>query len=109
MTGINRDKTYNQGGQENKDNWKLRINPDYEKTYHESLVTNEEPAMNMPELLSLAVNSKMGIPISKEEKTEEEAKNEAGNLLDRLAYWEGVLKESEEDLKEKEEDKKEIK
>lgn len=89
------DKTYNQAGQENNDNWKLRINPDYETTYHKSLETNEEPAMNMPELLSLAVNSKMGISIKRDEKSEKDATSETEGLRDRLAYWERVLKEIE--------------
>ena len=87
------DKVYNQGGQENNDNWKLRVNPDYEKTYYRSIVTGEEPVMNMPELLSLAVNSKAGMFIAKGEKSEHDATSEISDLNARLEHWKGVLKE----------------
>lgn len=89
------DKTYNVGGQDNDQNWKLRINPDYEKTYHKSIETGEEPAMNMPELLSLAVNSKMGIAICSGEKSEYDATSETADLRARLSHWSNVLKERE--------------
>ena len=89
------DKTYNVGGQAKAENWKLRINPDYEKTYHKSLETGEEPAMNMPELLKLAVNSKAGLEIAKGEKSEYEANSEIADLNARLSHWYDVLKEEE--------------
>ena len=89
------DKTYNTGGQENKNNWKLRLNPDYETTYHKSLETEAEPVMNMPELLGIAINSKAGISIAKHEKTKEEANFEIEDLSKRLAHWTSVLKEPE--------------
>ena len=90
------DKTYNTGGQENKNNWKLRINSDYEDTYYKSLVTEEEPAMNMPELLSIAVSAKAGMAIAKGEKSEYEANNEISDLSARLEHWKNVLKEPED-------------
>ena len=89
------DKTYNVGGKSNKDNWKLKLNSDYEDTYHKSLETEEEPAMNMPELLEIAVNSKAGMSIAKHEKTESEAKAETADLTERLKHWKEVLKEPE--------------
>lgn len=89
------DKTYNVGGQDNNENWRLRINPDYESTYHHSLITGEEPAMNMPELLSIAVNSKAGMAISKHEKYESETVSEIADLNARLEHWKKVLKEPE--------------
>ena len=89
------DKTYNQGGQENNENWKLRINPDYEQTYHKSIITGEEPVMNMPELLSIAVNSKAGMAIAKGEKSEYEATGEIADLNARLEHWKNVLNEPE--------------
>ena len=92
------DKTYNQGGQENKENWKLRINPDYETTYHRSIETGEEPAMNMPELLSIAVNSKAGLAIVKREKSEYEATREIADLNARLEHWKNVLNEPEGEI-----------
>lgn len=89
------DKTYNVGGQDKPENWKLRINPNYEETYHKSLETNIEPAMNMPELLQLAVNSKAGLDIAKGEKSEYEATAEIADLNARLSHWTKVLKEAE--------------
>lgn len=89
------DKTYNVGGQDKPDNWKLRLNPNYEETYHKSLETGKEPAMNMPELLSLAVNSKAGLAILRGEKQEYEATSEIADLQARLKHWSTVLKEPE--------------
>ena len=89
------DKTYNVGGQDNDENWRLRINPDYESTYHHSIVTGEEPVMNMPELLSIAVNSKAGMAIAKHEKSEYEATSEIADLNARLEHWKNILKEPE--------------
>jgi hypothetical protein len=53
--------------------------------------------MNMPELLSWAVNSKSGIAISKHQETQTQAEDEVGNLKARLSYWTNVLKAPEED------------
>ena len=91
--GIN--KTYNVAGQENKENWKLRLPNNYEDNYHKSIETGEGHAMNMPELLSLAVNSKAGLAIMRKEKTEDEAKSEILDLQKRLNHWNNVLKEPE--------------
>ena len=89
------DKVYNQAGRNDvKDNWKLRLNADYQDTYHKSIETEQEPVMNMPELLGLAVNSKSSISkIRKELSKTEEAK--INDLQARLAYWDKVLKETE--------------
>ena len=91
--GIN--KTYNVGGQDNSENWKLRINPDYENIYHKSLETDDFHVMNMPKLLALAVNSKTGMKIMKKELSPHEAKAETADLQARLNHWEKVLKEPE--------------
>lgn len=87
------DKVYNQSGRNDvKDNWKLRLNADYQDTYHKSIETEQEPVMNMPELLGLAVNSKSSISkIKKELSKTEEAK--INDLQARLAHWNNVLKE----------------
>ena len=89
------DKVYNQAGRNDiKDNWKLRLNSDYQDTYHKSIETEQEPVMNMPELLGLAVNSKSSISkIRKELSKTEEAK--INDLQARLAHWDKVLKETE--------------
>lgn len=89
------DKVYNHAGRNDvKDNWKLRLNSDYQDTYYKSVETGNEPAMNMPELLGLAVNSKAGISIAKKEMDDEQL-GKVADLQTRLAHWNEVLKESE--------------
>lgn len=89
------DKVYNHAGRDDvKDNWKLRLNSDYQDTYYKSVETENEPAMNMPELLGLAVNSKAGITIAKKEMSEEQ-QAKVDHLQSRLAHWNSVLKEPE--------------
>lgn len=89
------DKVYNHAGRDDvKDNWKLRLNSDYQDTYYKSVETENEPAMNMPELLGLAVNSKAGIAIAKKEMDDEQLEKVA-DLQARLNHWNNVLKEEE--------------
>lgn len=89
------DKVYNHAGRDDvKDNWKLRLNSDYQDTYYKSVETENEPAMNMPELLGLAVNSKAGISIAKKEMNDEQLEK-VTDLQTRLAHWNEVLKEAE--------------
>lgn len=52
------DKTYNEGGKENNQNWKLRLNKDYEDSYYKNLASEHPTALNMPEILKLAVQAK---------------------------------------------------
>ena len=90
------DKVYNQAGRDDiKDNWKLRLNSDYQDTYYKSVETEKEPAMNMPELLGLAVNSKAGISIAKKEMNDD-TMSKVQDLQSRLAHWNSVLKEPED-------------
>lgn len=90
------DRVYNHAGRNDvKDNWKLRISPNYQDNYYESMEDDETVAMNMPELLELAVNSKTGIAIAKHEITEEEGKRVSQDLQNRLQHWKNVLKEPE--------------
>ncbi|MCM1265566.1 MAG: 4-alpha-glucanotransferase [Candidatus Gastranaerophilales bacterium] len=90
------DKTYNVAGQEVKDNWKLKLNSNYEDTYYASCISEDKPVMNMPELLGIAVGSKAGMAIAKKEQTEEEVNREVSDLQARLSHWEKVLREPEE-------------
>lgn len=89
------DKVYNHAGRDDvKDNWKLRLNADYQDTYYKSIETENVPAMNMPELLGLAVNSKADISIAKKEMSDEQLEK-VNDLQSRLAHWNSVLKEKE--------------
>lgn len=89
------DKVYNHAGRDDvKDNWKLRLNSDYQDTYYKSVETENVPAMNMPELLGLAVNSKSRISIARKEMNNDE-QLKVNDLQARLAHWNRVLKEEE--------------
>jgi hypothetical protein len=55
------DKRYNVAGEENNENWKLRLNSDYEDTYYKNLASKNPTAVNMPEVLKIAVQAKADI------------------------------------------------
>ena len=89
------DKTYNHAGIENEDNWKLRLNSDYQDTYYKNLEKEDSMAINMPEILELAVNSKKGLEIMHNELTQDEI-GEVEELQSNLTHWKSVLKDPEE-------------
>ena len=60
------DKTYNEGGKENDTNWKLRLNKDYEDSYYKNLSSERPTALNMPEILKIAVQAKADMNALKE-------------------------------------------
>ena len=90
--GLN--KVYNYMGTCNSDNWKLRLTPQYEKDYYKTVENRsmDKMALNMPELLSLALKSKLSW---------NELKNEGNNgenqkiksLIDKLSHFGDVLYE----------------
>ena len=61
--GIN--KTYNIGGQDNDNNWKLRVDNDFENDYYRSLQDKNSYALNMPQILAQAVRAKSGMDVAK--------------------------------------------
>lgn len=88
------DKTYNYAGTQNADNWKLRLNKDYQKEYYKALEWKpgdpdfHKVPVNMPEQLRTAVKSK----IITEGGTLEEHKQ----LLNDLEYCDkNILKQPE--------------
>ena len=90
------DKTYNEGGHdENPDNWKLRLNEDYEDTYYKNLSSDHPTAINMPEVLKLAVQGKADMEIAKGAKPQK-VWDEAGKILFTLDKYAQILKEKEE-------------
>ena len=90
------DKTYNQGGHdENPDNWKLRLNQDYEDTYYKNLSSDHPTAINMPEVLKLAVQGKADMEIANGAKPQK-VWDEAGKILFTLDKYAQILKEKEE-------------
>ena len=94
--GIN--KIYNVGGSENTTNWKLRLNQDYEDTYYKNLASENPTALNMPEILKIAVQAKAdqnNIKLAQSTQTEPIDKNpeNVDKLLANLDKYEKILKE----------------
>jgi len=93
------DKTYNEKGHENKDNWKLRLSKDYKKDYYKTLenkdVEWQKIALNMPELLKRAVISKI-YTTNKSRTGQDKDFQYAKPLIDKLDYYEKVLYEKED-------------
>ena len=92
------DKTYNEGGKENDTNWKLRLNKDYEDSYYKNLSSECPTALNMPEILKIAVQAKADMNALKEAQRtgKEPQKNnspEVENILNNLDKYEKILKE----------------
>lgn len=92
------DKTYNEGGKENDTNWKLRLNKDYEDSYYENLSSERPTALNMPEILKIAVQAKADMNALKEaQRTGKEPQENNSpvveNILNNLDKYEKILKE----------------
>ena len=91
------DKAYNYAGTQNPNNWKLRLKKSYKEDYYKALEWKpgdpnvDSVALNMPEELRRPVISKMVT----ENKNTKEAQN---NLVDRLAYFENMLKSPEKEV-----------
>lgn len=90
MMGIN--KAYNTPGTTGDSNWTLRLNPNFEETYYKDLENNGW-ALNMPEVLSMAVEAKMEQDVVDGKKTYWQAKQESQSVLSDLNRWENILKE----------------
>ena len=92
------DKTYNEGGKENDTNWKLRLNKDYEDSYYKNLSGERPTALNMPEILKIAVQAKADMNALKEaqrtgKEPQENNSPEVENILNNLDKYEKILKE----------------
>ena len=92
------DKTYNMAGTENSQNWKLRLNSDYEDDYYRNLASNNPTAINMPEILKIAVQAKSdrnNLDFARENQTDISKENnpEVQELINNLEKYEQILKE----------------
>lgn len=92
------DKTYNEGGKENDTNWKLRLNKDYEDSYYKNLSSERPTALNIPEILKIAVQAKADMNALKEaqrtgKEPQENNSPEVENILNNLDKYEKILKE----------------
>ena len=93
------DKTYNQGGSENDTNWKLRLNNDYQNTYYKNLEKEKYSALNIPEILKLAVQGKADIDAVANHKNNGDELSDKNppfvqEILDKLDKYANILKEN---------------
>ncbi|MDD3594690.1 MAG: 4-alpha-glucanotransferase [Candidatus Gastranaerophilales bacterium] len=93
------DKVYNHGGQKKPSNWRLRLNNNFEDTYHKMLEA-ENPknlTLNMPEILATAVRAKKQMEVAMHpdmaNNLRDKLNNETKPLLDTLDRFAKVLKE----------------
>lgn len=86
------DKTYNISGHENDTNWKLRLNRDFEQDYYDNLSSENPTAINMPEILKMAVQAKLDNETVKHKSVDEEKIN---GIIDNLNKYETILKTPE--------------
>lgn len=99
--GIN--EVYNYGGQNVDTNWKLRLPKDYEDQYYKNLSSDHPTALNLPEILNIAVKAQMdrqyveyknsGRENAEKFKADLQAKMQP--LLERLEKFTNILKEKE--------------
>lgn len=88
------DKTYNNAGTQNPNNWKLRLKKSYKEDYYKALEWRpgdagvNKVALNMPEELKRPVISKIVCDGDKIDNHRD--------LIDRLSYFENVLKTPDE-------------
>src|SRR5574344_126431 len=86
------DKTYNVGGSSNPDNWKLRLGKNYEDDYYKNLSSKNPTALNIPEILKIAVQAKADM----NNVSGEDVKNiQVPEILENLDKYEKILKEPE--------------
>ncbi len=97
------DKVYNYGGQYNKSNWKLRLNNNFEDTYHKNLESQNPTALNMPEIIAMAVRAKIDMLVAKSnDKNPQEAdilrnnlEQQTKSMLNELDKYTEILKEND--------------
>ena len=97
------DQVYNYGGQKVNTNWKLRLNKNFEDEYYKNLSSDNPTAMNLPEILKIAVRAKIDRMVIKElssNPAEADHYRKSLNarmqpLLDRLDKYANILKEKE--------------
>lgn len=97
------DKTYNKGGEERPENWKLRLNEAFEDSYYKNLSSENPTAINMPEILKIAVQAKSDMNVVKHANEkglsgyELPAENDENVkiILSNLDKYEKILKEPE--------------
>lgn len=101
---------YNVGGGKHNIYWKERMSPDFIDKYYENLSSDNPTALNIPEVLKMAVEAKIDMNLAtftnqvKDDPDKENKINQKRNelhevnqpLLDKLEYYANILKEKEE-------------
>ncbi len=94
------DMIYNIGGVNSKDNWKERIPSDFIDKYYKNLSGENPTALNMPEIIKMALQAEIDMAVANSEDKELTRKNlyeKYGSLLDELQKYANILKEPEPD------------
>ena len=92
------DTLYNDAGTRNDTNWKERITPDYLDKYYENLASEHPTALNIPEILKMALQARIDMKVVQSEnpdKTRLELNEKYQPLLDSLQKYADILKEPE--------------
>lgn len=90
---------YNIGGSNNEANWRERISPDFIDKYYENLSSDNPTALNIPEVLKIAVQAKLDMEITQSpnpDQTRKELNEKYKPLIDKLEHYANVLKEKEQ-------------
>lgn len=90
--------TYNLGGTKNNTNWKERIPAKYIDQYYENLASKNPTAINIPEVLKIALQAKIDMEIAKSVHPNQvrfEIHERYQPLLDSLQKYADILKEPE--------------
>ena len=93
------DTIYNQAGTRNNTNWKERISPDFLDKYYENLSGDNPTAINIPEVLKIALQAKIDMQIARSNNKEETRKLLNGKykpLIDNLEKYSKILKEKDD-------------
>ena len=103
---------YNEKGTKSSYNWKLRLNKNYQDAYYKNLESDTPTALNMPEILKLAVQAKKDMAVvsyqyenftkkgqaideNKVAQYRNELSKTTNPILEKLEHYENVLKEKE--------------
>ena len=92
------DIVYNIGGVDKKDNWQERLSPDFIDKYYKNLASENPTAINVPEVLKIALQAEIDRAVLQSPYKKELRKNlytECRPLLNELQKYADILKEPE--------------
>ena len=92
------DMVYNMPGAKNKNNWKERISSDFQKKYYANLSSDNPTALNMPEIIKMALQAKIDMQIVNSRNSDakrQELYKKYQPILNELQKYADILKEPE--------------